>query len=502
MIRATASVCVLFGSLLLVSRFLQQSVADERPPMPVVPAAVNSSGALEDGPLLIGPRIARSIHLSESIAAGATDESALQKDATDIPDEPANEVAPAFEAADAANDKETEAHEKANAELTAKNPAKDDPAKDDLEKDDTAGKSDDSASTDKKATIEQPSEDADSVPLKSQATRELTPELIELRDRLRDCLDYYYHRPENVAERSPWGIMHALIAYGVDTQIYTGGHKVNAIGWLCWNGNCRGQNLLYTVNGKLKAREGPGVQGHAGQFLAMLAQSRVKTDYPIKVDGHDFTVADLIEYEKLTCKAGTELTFKLIALAHYLEVNETWKNQYGEEWDIPRLIREELGNPVVGGACGGTHRMTGFSYAVHKREKSGEPMDGQWLRAKKFVDSYHDYTFSIQNADGSMSTDWFRGRGDYGDAARRLETTGHMTEWLVYSLPEDQLTDPRVVKAVDYLTNLLLQKQNWSIGPKGHGLHALVIYDQRVFGAKPGQRTLNLAKTGTNSESK
>jgi hypothetical protein len=53
-----------------------------------------------------------------------------------------------------------------------------------------------------------------------------------------------------------------------------------------------------------------------------------------------------------------------------------------------------------------------------------------------------------------------------------------------------------MVKSVDYLTNLLLDNRNekWSIGPLGHGLHALAIYDERAFGGKPGQRSDELAR--------
>ena len=326
--------------------------------------------------------------------------------------------------------------------------------------------------------------------------KELSPELIKLREKLRDCLAHYYQQPENVASRSPWGCMHAMIAYGVDTELIAQNKKVNAIGYLCFNGNCNGQTLFWTQNGKLQTKIGPGVQGHAGQFLAMLAQSRVRTDYPIRIDDTDFTVADLIQHEKRTCQPRTELTFKLIALTHYLKSDEKWKSVSGEDWDIPRLIKEELAQPIIGAACGGTHRLTGFSYAVHKRQKRGEPMVGQWERARKFIEDYHEYTFKLQNPDGSFSTSWFEGREDNGPPSRRLETTGHITEWLAYSLSEEEIQDPRMVKAVDYLTNLLLDGRNekWSIGPLGHGLHALAIYDERVFGGKPGQRSDQLAR--------
>lgn len=321
-------------------------------------------------------------------------------------------------------------------------------------------------------------------------------ELDILRDRLREVLTYHFERPEDASSRSPWGVMHGLIAYGVDTDVLAGGRKVNAIGWLCWNGPCRGQRLFATSSNQLLPLQGPGVQGHHGQFLAMLAQSRVPSDYPIQVNGREFTVADLIEFEKEGCRPHSELTFKLIGLSHYLPSDASWQNSYGE-WSIERLIREELAQPVIGAACGGTHRMMGFSYALHMRKKHGEPITGQWKRAETFVNEFHDYTFKLQNIDGSFSTNWFEGRGSSPDIARRLQTTGHILEWLIYSLPEEQLRERRMVRSVDYLARLMLENKgyDWEIGPKGHALHALALYDQRVFGSKVGQGVYRLAQS-------
>lgn len=317
---------------------------------------------------------------------------------------------------------------------------------------------------------------------------EMTPEMIERRDRIRQCLGYYAQQRENTRRRSPWGMMHTLITYGVDTEIEQGGpggRRVNAIGWICWNGACGGQRLFTTNNSQLVARTGDGLQGHKGQFLAMLAQSRVPEDYPIRVNDLEFTVADLIEYEKRTCAPRSELTFKLIALSHYLDSDETWLDNRNREWSIERLIREELAQNVVGAACGGTHRMMGFSYAVHMRLKRKEPFTGEWERAREFVNAYHEYAFKLQNSDGSFSTNWFASRGDTRSMDRRMQTTGHILEWLVYSLPDDELIDPRVTESLDYLTTLMdnNREHTWEVGPKGHALHALVLYDRRVFGA-------------------
>jgi hypothetical protein len=323
-----------------------------------------------------------------------------------------------------------------------------------------------------------------------------SPEMLARREKIRDLLSHYYMRPRSTSEHSPWGCMHAMLPFGVDSKLLVNGRESNAIGWLCYNGDCHGQRLFeLDPYGRIHAEIGPGLQGHAGQFLAMLAQSRVPKTYSMRIEGRDFTVADLIEYEQATCKENTELTFKLIGLVHYLPSDAEWTARDGQRWNIERLIREELRQKIVGAACGGNHRLTGFSYAVRKRETRKEPMDGQWLRAKVFLDSFHNYAFSLQNPSGSFSTDWYAGRADNGKYTRYLETTGHITEWLVYSLPESRLQSPEMLRSVDFLSDLLWEHRHekLAIGPSGHALHALVLYDERVFGGKPGQRAADFA---------
>jgi len=328
----------------------------------------------------------------------------------------------------------------------------------------------------------------------SAAEPMLTPEQVALRDQVRRCLAYYFYRPESIRRRSPWGVMHSMVGFGVDTPLLAEDGEVNAIAWLCANGPCNGMRLLYRNLDCVGVQMGPGYQGHSGQFLSILAQSRVKIDYPLVVGGQRLSVADLVKAEQLTCRSGTELTFKLIGLAHYLEVDARWQDQNGETWDLPRLIREELAQPIVGAACGGTHRLMGFSYAVRKCEKSGQGLTGQWLRAKEYLDDYHDYTFRLQNSDGSFSTNWFGGRSNHDDIDRKLNTTGHTLEWLVYSLPKERLADERVVQAVEFLTDLMWRYRGheWEIGPKGHAVHALALYDERLLGGLPGQRSEQL----------
>jgi len=316
----------------------------------------------------------------------------------------------------------------------------------------------------------------------------VSPEQMEaLKTKIRRVLDHHRHRMLNTRDHGAWETMHSFIAYGVDKELQIGGpggKKVNAIGWVCFNGPCAGERLFTQGSMGPSGRTGPGLQGHEGQFLAMLAQCRVASDYPMKVDGRDYTVMDLVRQEQSTCRPASELTFKLIGLMHYLKSDDTWRDASGGEWDIPRLIREELAQPIIGATCGGTHRLFGLTYAYKKRQQRGEPVTGQYRRAQVYIKDFQDYTFNLQNPDGSFSTAFFAGRGNSPDPQRRLETTGHITEWLTFSLDEDQLRDPRMVRAIDYLATLLDSNpgMQWKVGPLGHALHALNMYDSYVFG--------------------
>jgi hypothetical protein len=320
----------------------------------------------------------------------------------------------------------------------------------------------------------------------TDAAVELDPRMSALRSRIRRVLALYYRRPVNARDHTPWEVMHWVIAYNVDAQIFVqgpGGETTTAVGWLCYNRPCRGQTLLNLRDGRITALYGVGLEGHTGQLMAILGQSRVMADYPMMVGNRQFTVADLVETQKLTCQSNTELTFQLIGLAHYLDLDETWRNSAGEVWSIPRLIREEISKPIHGSACGGTHRLMGLSYAVKKRQRDGDPVDGEYRRAEIYINDYIDFTLRMQNPDGSFSTEWFSGRGARPDVDRRVQTTGHILEWLVFAASDEQLLSPPFVKATEYLSRTLANEpgRDWKIGPLGHALRALSLYDRRVF---------------------
>jgi hypothetical protein len=154
-------------------------------------------------------------------------------------------------------------------------------------------------------------------------------------------------------------------------------------------------------------------------------------------------------------------------------------------------LEEELRQPISAqSTCGGSHRLFALSFALERRRQEGLPLDGAWAVAARRVEAYQARAFQMQHDDGSFSTDWFDQNSTYGDYNRRLTTSGHLVEWLSFSLPEAKLRQPAFQKGLAYVTDLLEQQhgtiQDW--GAVTHALHGLSIYEQRMLGAQPGER--------------
>lgn len=307
-------------------------------------------------------------------------------------------------------------------------------------------------------------------------------------------LDQCYRRPPNSLDDSPWKLLHWSIAYGIDAQLRIGGprgQEVSSIGWLCENRPGAGLRLMSQSGDGMQLPIAAGKQGHAGQFLAMLAQAGVQPEFGIQINDRRWTVDDLVQHERATCRSGQELTFKLIGISHYGGTDDAWTNNRGESWSVRRLLEEELRQPISHtSTCGGTHRLFAWSYAVQRRRSEELPIKGPWELAARRTAEYQARALRMQNRDGSFSTAWLERSASDTNPARRLTTSGHVAEWLAYSLSDAELHDPRFERALAYLTGLLEQHRPTSTtwGATCHALHALVIYERRMSGSRPGER--------------
>jgi hypothetical protein len=320
---------------------------------------------------------------------------------------------------------------------------------------------------------------------------QLSAEAAALRDQVRQTVAAHQKQAYSTRQNSATEIQSICLAFGCDTEVSLEGSEkqINGITCLCWNYPCQGFEMLRFSHKHIAARIGYGYQEHPGEFLAMLAMSRVPDDYPVRVGQTVRKVADLVEAEKLGCRSGNDASLKLIGLAYYVADPE-WKNDLGETWSIARMIDEEIARPIISAPEGGLNRLMGLSYAVGRRVKQSGPLEGQFRRAQKYVNEYHEYALRMQNPDGSWGPYFLASRTQSPDAASQLRSTGRVLEWLAISLPEEKLADQRVQGAVECVTRLLAsQNYQWNVPSLstqdivslGHALHGLTIYDQRAF---------------------
>lgn len=344
-----------------------------------------------------------------------------------------------------------------------------------------------------------PAKEKPAVARPSEPKPELSPEMIALRDRVRRTLALAARQPLCTRDYSATDVLQVCLAFGCDGQVRLGGpsgEKINAVTCLCWNYRCAGQELLTVADGHITARIGYGLQTERSQFLSVLAQARVPADYPIRVRDEDVRkVSDLVEYEKLHCRAGVDCAAKLVGLTFYLK-EPTWKDNLGQTWSIERLVDQELDRKTVAEPESVAQRLMGLSCAVQRRVSRKLPVTGALERARQFVGQFQDFTLKQQNGDGSWHPDFPASVGASRDTTGVLLSTGHFLGWLAFSLPEDRLEGPGVVKAVGRV-NALLEGHRYlgggaSLSPREiaavmHAVRALAIYDERVFQPRDAQ---------------
>ena len=343
--------------------------------------------------------------------------------------------------------------------------------------------------------LDQPQE---AVPAPARTLGPLDQQLLALRDPIRRTMALYYRQMLNTRDHTPAELLAVARAFGVDTKVRQGapnGSEVNAVTALCWNTPAAGRELLTVARGHLAARVGYGFQQQPSELLAVLAMARVSPEYPMRAGDQVGTVADLIEFEKLDCRSGSNLSMKLVGLSLYLDTDATWTNAAGETWSIERMVAEELARRPDETTAAAVDRLIGLSAAVNQRINDGKPVDGHFARAREHLREYQEYVFSLQNPEGDWHPRFLAARGGGAPPLDHLQSTARILQWLVISLRDEELEDPRVVRAVERVHTLLQQPQGqgpWNAANLStrdltsvyNAVHALLVYDQRVFVAR------------------
>jgi hypothetical protein len=315
----------------------------------------------------------------------------------------------------------------------------------------------------------------------------------ELRERLDRAIAFTRdNRHLNIQDQAAWQIVHGTLAYGRDFLVYRDGQLTPALDYLLAGGPLRGWVLRkgdHGLEAVLEAGSKTG-QGHEDQWLGYLSQCGLSPDESIVVNGQTYQVRDLITQAQWDIYDGMEATWTLMAFATYLPLDTEWTAKDGSTWTIPRIVDMESDQSLDESPCGGTHRMYALCVAMKRHRESGGSVtpggDGPWDKAQQKIDDAVDAARKFQQPDGSFSTNYFNRPGTSPDIAARLGATGHMLEFLTVALPDEELKQPWVTRAVVNLLDMLevTQKADLECGALYHAAHALDLYRARRFGPR------------------
>lgn len=318
-----------------------------------------------------------------------------------------------------------------------------------------------------------------------------------LRDRVDEVLHFTrYERQMSLEENAAWQILHGVLAYGRDFEVLSGGESVNALDWVFAGRPMKGWTLTPTETG-LRAELEPGRngQGHEDQWLAIISQCEVPPDEQIIVGTREYQTYDMIKRSMYDCWEGKEASWTLIALANYLKpLDQTWTARDGETWSLGRLAGMEAGSSydedewlsrIWDGACGGTHRLIGLATALNRWQNAypDRELDGSWKAARERVDWAVETARAYQLPSGAFSIMFFQRPSGSRSIDEHLAATGHTLEFLSIAMTDEQLRQPWVQHAVEYLCDLLDRTRELDLecGALYHAAHGLVLYRQRVW---------------------
>ncbi len=314
--------------------------------------------------------------------------------------------------------------------------------------------------------------------------QEIQPE--DLPQLINDAVSITSRRYLTADVHTPWQIMHGLLALRDQYKIKVDGEKVSALNWLTERRNYKGQPIIEHTphGGRFHTFTEPyAFEGHPNQFLAISTMSELSVDFAFNTTvGGQVTIQDMINNAKADVNDREEITWTLWALSRYLPVDSEWISASGEPWSIERLVQIQTYANPVDAACGGTHGLFALSLARNSYLSTGRPLRGIWLEADQKIKRYIAKSKSLQNPDGTFSTEYFKGSGESSDFGKRIATSGHILEFLMVAAQDDQLQQEWMQKAIFAVANDLVENRKAAAdcGPLYHALHALVLYRQRA----------------------
>jgi hypothetical protein len=311
---------------------------------------------------------------------------------------------------------------------------------------------------------------------------------------------------ESVRRRHPltnhgfWTVFHYILGVGPEKAYLLDANDtrklVKAIDYICEGNRMPGLVFEAKPDGTVNVVTQPGTaigQGHQDQFVAEMTQWGLPREKVFTINGTRRTFDDFVRHSKnhASLGKGHELSWAVLIIGEHYGTDHQWTNNFGERMSLEDIVRYEIGDPInPTTTCGGTHRLFDLTWVYHRHRERGGKKEGVWLDAVKYLEKYKEQAKKFQNKDWTFSTGYVleqRPDEDPAPAKRtelRINTTGHVLEWLALYLSDAELRELWVLNAAETLATLLVNNAHVEFdgGSLYHAAHALEIYRTRVFG--------------------
>ncbi len=288
-------------------------------------------------------------------------------------------------------------------------------------------------------------------------------------------------------DHTPWQIMSGIEGLRRDMLLKDDKTTVNALQWIQAGPQYQGESWFEKTEhgGRAHPFSKPyWFEGHVNQFLSKFAACRLPLDTHFGTPDGPITIQDMINHAKMVVNDKEEVSWTLLALCRYLPPDTKWTNAKGEEWSIERLVDIEVGKTVGGPTSpnGGTDGLYALAIARNEYLKTGKPLEGVWLKADEKIRKYIEVAKSQQNPDGTLSSDFFRSSKRKDDFDKRLVSSGHLLQFLMHAVSDEQLNEEWIRRAVEATASDIQvnRKEYVSCGPLFTATEALTTYLERV----------------------
>ena len=114
-----------------------------------------------------------------------------------------------------------------------------------------------------------------------------------------------------------------------------------------------------------------------------------------------------------------------------------------------------------------------------------QPVNGEFRRAKIYTEDFHRYTLGMQNHDGSFSTEWFVSPGNRSEYRSPIANDRPHPRVAGILSARGSIEEPADDESRELFVGHLAGPAGSRLEHRatGHALHALAIYDERLFKA-------------------